>query len=169
MEHLLDNLLNFNKLKHLDMKRILYLLAIISVFIFFACETVEEPEKEYSTAYPVCGEWAVNMTDATGAVQAGPYRVKTYNSSFSKDSIWIDDVGTGLKGKAKLDLPNKTFATNNPVEMPYWNDTTTTISGKIINTDSIYITIQFKGEPGVDYIISGHRIVSYEDYQNSWQ
>jgi hypothetical protein len=150
------------------MKNIFYFLATIFILSFTACETVDEPAQEFSQAYPVCGEWVVNLTDGTGAVIVGPYRVKTYNTSFSTDSIWIDDVGTGLKAKAFLDLPNRTFISNAPYEVPAFGDTSTTINGKIVNTDSIYMTLQFLSEPGVDYIIAGHRLTGYDEYQNPW-
>jgi hypothetical protein len=153
------------------MKKLKYLLYSL-IFLVSACETMEDPETKHSSAYPVSGEWIVNLGDGTD-VYAGPYRLKTYNTSFSKDSIWLDDhdnsgLSVGMKGKAALNIKANTFASNLEIPVDAFEDTLILVEGKVINKDSIFIRVQFKSEPGTDYQIAGHRLLGYDEYQNPW-
>jgi hypothetical protein len=94
--------------------------------------------------------------------------MKTYNSSFGQDSIWVDDNGNfwPFKVKAKADLKALTFQTNDFISYPgsRSEDTVTIRNAKVINKDSIYFEIEFRTDPGNPYVISGHRRLSYEEY-----
>lgn len=105
------------------MKKIKYFLILIFTTIFFAaCDTYPDWQEyvEYSSTYPISGEYIVNDYDIeTGEVIYGPYTLYIYNKSFNptKDSIWIDnrsghgtsDYANKYKIKAKADTVALTF------------------------------------------------------------
>jgi hypothetical protein len=145
---------------------IVFLLAVV----FYSCEPTYV--KEYSWAYPVAGDWTLKAyTD--GAVVAGPFEIKSYNSSFGKDSVWFDDYATtssnghfwSFKFKAKVDMVTKTFSTTGsknaitgyPIKIVVTN-------GKIVGTDSLTMDVVFADDPTTTYQLAGHRTTSYEEY-----
>jgi hypothetical protein len=134
------------------------------LLIGVACQ--KEYKKEYNWAYPLSGDWTVKIK--SGDDVSAPLSIKTYNSSFGKDSIWIDDNGYWpFKAKAKVDLANKTFETTEYVSFPgnaRNEDVVSIKNAKIINKDSIYFEVEFGSDPGNTYQFSGHRRVSYDEY-----
>ncbi|MCE5347186.1 MAG: hypothetical protein LLG13_12995 [Bacteroidales bacterium] len=141
------------------------LLAGILV-IMFSCQKMEYT-KEYSWSYPLSGEWALQI-EYGGSVDAGPYFIKVYNTSFGQDSVWIDDNGNiwPFKAKAKADMKTLTFSTTDYTSMPGTNyeDIVTIKNGKVIQKDSIYFETEFGSDPGTIYKMYGHRASSYEEY-----
>lgn len=149
-----------------NMKKIAYIvLGFLALTAFNACQK-EDYKKEYNWAYPLSGDWTVNV--AVGEDVLGTITMKTYNSSFGKDSIWVDDNGNfwPFKAKAKVDMTGLTFSTTNFISKPGLptEDTLTITNGKVINKDSIYFQIEFHTDPGTVYTLSGHRKLSYEEY-----
>ena len=149
------------------MKKLLYinnLLLLGLVFLGISCQKVDNDQK-FSATYPISGDWTITVNLDT--VAYGPYFMKIYNTSISKDSVWIDDNNLfwGLQAKSKIDLTNLTFSAVNSTNIP-GKDSVTFTNGKIIDTDSIYFEAEFTGEPGNVYKFSGHRKVSYEEYNN---
>jgi len=148
----------------------LLILALAGVALF-SCEPTYE--KEYSWAYPVSGDWKVNVYVGDVMV-AGPVEIKSYNSAFGKDSIWIDDYGTSswnstdsiweiangnfwtMQVKCAVDMKAKTFQTAGSVNaIGGYPIGIKVLNGKVINNDSIYLEVQF-GDDG------------YEDGAGEW-
>ena len=149
----------------------LALILIVAVTALTACEK-EKPEVGGTGAEKVANEWWVQFTSEGAPVKNGFFKIATYNTSSSQDSIWVDDLkhSYGFKSKAKVDYNNLTFAAAN-VQNTYYSATypATTVSianGKVIPgaghsktgnvTDSIYLEVEFSHKPGVKYVLSGH-------------
>jgi hypothetical protein len=152
------------------MKKINYLILLVVVFVGISCEPTYK--KEYSWAYPVAGDWTLIAYDSNGPVSK-PFELKTYNSSYGKDSIWIDDYATtssnghfwSFKVKTKVDVASKTFSTvgstnaitGYPIKIVVTN-------GKVIGTDSLTMDVVFADDAATTYQLKGHRTTSYEEY-----
>jgi hypothetical protein len=149
------------------MSKLLY-ISLFSVFVFFtACEE-DKYEKEYNWSYPLSGDWTINV-QYDGNTD-GPFFMKTYNTSFGQDSIWIDDNGNfwPLKAKAKANVKNSSFDATNSLSYPgtRYEDEVTIQNAKVINKDSIFFEVKFASDPDVLYQFSGHRRVSYDEYMS---
>lgn len=140
------------------------LLLLGLVFLGISCQKVDYDQK-FSTTHPISGDWTITVKLDT--VSYGPYFMKIYNTSFSKDSVWIDDNNLfwHLQAKSKVDMTNLTFSAVNSINIP-GKDSVTFANGKVIGKDSIYFEAEFTDEPGNIYKFSGHRKVSYEEYNN---
>lgn len=152
------------------MKKINYLILLIVVFVGISCEPTYK--KEYSWAYPIAGDWTLKAY-VDGAVVAGPFEIKSYNSSYGKDSVWFDDYATtssnghfwSFKIKTKVDVASKTFST-----VDYKNAITgypikiTVTNGQVIGTDSLTMDVVFADDAATTYQLKGHRTTSYEEY-----
>jgi hypothetical protein len=176
------------------MKKINLLSIFIISLVFASCEP--KYEKEYNWAYPVCGDWMVKVyvhdtVNDKDTVFAGPLEMKTYNSAFGQDSIWIDDypvyyssddryIGNfwTLQVKAAVDMKSLTFQSDSAISVvPDYPVAIKVLNGKVINKDSIYFELQFDDDGYYDengdwvstpfettYKIAGHRETSYEEY-----
>jgi len=156
-----------------------FLIMSVVVIALFSCAS--DYKKEYSWAYPVAGDWKVT-TYVAGVAQGAPYEIKSYNSSYGKDSVWIDDYGTGvdkaanyghfwtMKFKVAVNMGTKTFgnASSNVINaIPNYGIGINVQNGKIVGNDSIYFEVKFEDDAtpyGKTYQIAGHRETSYEDY-----
>ena len=158
------------------------IMSLVAV-AFFSCEPTYT--KTYSWAYPVAGDWMVKAY-IDGAEVGGPYEIKSYNSSFGKDSVWFDDYGSStfdiaknkwvitsgnfwtMKCKAAVNMTTKTFSTTGSTNaIGGYEIGIKVLNGKIIGNDSISFEIQFEDDStpyGTTYTLAGHREVSYEDY-----
>jgi hypothetical protein len=163
----------------MKMKKINYLILLVVVFVGISCEPTYK--KEYSWAYPVAGDWMVK-TYVGGVAQGKPYEIKSYNSAFGKDSVWIDDYGIGvdkaanygnfwtMKFKVAVNIGDKTFSngTTNVINaIPDYGIGINILNGKIVGNDSIYFEVKFEDDAtpyGTTYQIAGHRETSYEEY-----
>lgn len=145
----------------LNIKPILFLGIL---FTTFSCQ--KEYKQEFNWAYPVSGDWTVKV--ANGGNVLTTITMKTYNTSFGKDSIWVDDNKNfwPFKAKAKVDVKAGTFQTTDFVSYQGSKDEDNVTIGnaKVMNKDSIYMEVSFGSEPGKTYTISGHRKQSYEEY-----
>ncbi len=151
------------------MKKTIIKSLILAGMLIIGISCQKEYEKEYNWAYPLSGDWTVNVKDGTD--DYGSYYIKTYNSSFGKDSIWVDDNGNfwHFKAKAKADITNKTFETAEYISFPgdnRYEDLVTIKNAKVIEKDSIYFEVEFGSDPGNIYKFAGHRRVSYEEYMH---
>lgn len=149
-------------------------VALVAV-AFFSCSKPSY-NKEYSWAYPVAGDWTVKADN--GKKVYGPFEIKSYNSSFGKDSIWFDDYPVfnttakvwegnfwGVKFKTVVDMTNKTFATTGSINaLTDYGINIKVTDGKIIGKDSITMNVVFEDDPTTTYKIAGHRTVSYDEY-----
>lgn len=161
--------------------KLLYILTLlISGGFLTSCEK-EYPEVQYTSTFPVNGEWWVKYeVETTPGVFEDIYHVGytpllTFNTSANRgDSIWVSDQGNfwNYKVKSALNLTERTFSVANKKSAamdggePY--DITVTISnGKVLpgqgrstsglQTDSIHFEIEFEDDPGTIYRASGHR------------
>ncbi len=136
------------------------------IILMVSCQKMEYTQ-EFNWAYPLSGEWALQL-EFGGNVYAGPYFIKVYNSSFGKDSVWIDDNQNiwPFKVKAKADMETLTFSTSNFLSHPGTSaeDLVTITNGKVINKDSIYFEAEFGSDAGTIYKMYGHRSASYDEY-----
>ncbi|MDD4970056.1 MAG: lipid-binding protein [Paludibacter sp.] len=137
---------------------------------FFSCEPTYT--KTYSWAYPVAGDWMVKAY-VNGAEVGGPYEIKSYNSAFGKDSIWIDDYATtssngnfwSFKVKTAVNMGTKTFSTvGSKNAITNYGINIVVSNGKIIGNDSITMDVVFADDATTTYKLAGHREVSYEEY-----
>jgi hypothetical protein len=141
------------------------LLFIGLLFAGVSCQ--KEYEKEYSWAHPVSGDWTVNIK--AGEDDYGNHFITIYNTSFGKDSIWIDDNSFWpFKAKAKADMKNLNFGTTAYTSLPgnRYEDEVSIKNAKIVNKDSIYFEVEFGSDAGVTYQYAGHRRLSYEEYNS---
>jgi hypothetical protein len=151
------------------MKKITKIFQFLPVFLFLLIVSCQKMEftQELNWAYPVSGEWALQL-EFGGDVYPGPYFIKVYNSSFGRDSVWIDDNGNiwPFKAKAKVNMVDMTFSTTNFISLPGTSseDLVTITNGKIVNNDSIYFEAEFASDAGTTYKMYGHRATSYEEY-----
>lgn len=153
----------------------LALILVVAVTALTAC-TKEKPEVGGTGAEKVANEWWVRLTvEGNDIYKLGHFKMATYNTASSKDSIWIDDLkhGYGFKSKAKVDLSNLTFGAAN-VQNTYYDPakpanfplTVSVTNGKVLPgaglsktgnvTDSIYLEVEFSDDPGTKYVMSGH-------------
>jgi hypothetical protein len=155
------------------------IIVLLVAFAFFSCEPTYK--KEYSWAYPVAGDWTVK-TYIGGIAQGSYYEIKSYNSSYGKDSILIDDYGIGvdkaanyghfwtMKFKSAVNVTDKTFGNGAKTvlnKIPGYGIGIQTLNGKIVGNDSIYFEVKFEDDAtpyGTTYQIAGHRTTSYEEY-----
>jgi len=156
------------------MKKINFLILLVVVLVGVSCEPTYT--KTYSWAYPVAGYWTVKAY-VDGVEAFGPSEIKTYNSAFGKDSIWIDDIVTyspgytvwDMKVKTAVNMGTKTFNNANVAmnAIPDYGIGVKVMNGKIIGNDSIYFEVQFEDDTtpyGTTYQMKGHRTTSYEEY-----
>jgi len=149
------------------MKKIFFtnkLLVLALLFICFSCEKAVY-DKEYSSTYPISGDWTVKVTVGTDVV-GGPFFMKIYNTSLSKDSVWIDDNKAfwQTKTKAKVDMKGLTFSATD-AQNEYYDSMVTYANGKLIGNDSIYFEVKYSDDTdNLTYVFSGHRKLSYEEY-----
>lgn len=147
----------------------LFIIAIAALALF-SCEP--KYEKQYSWAYPLAGDWTLTAYVNNEAI-TDPFEVKIYNSSFGQDSIWIDDYATtssnghfwSMKFKAKADMTAKTFQSiGSKNAVTGYGITIKVANGKVVDTDSITMDLEFSDDQGTIYKLAGHRTTSYEEY-----
>lgn len=137
------------------------LFLAFGLFILQACE--EDTDPGVSSAYPVAGEWMVSEY-YDGEYAYGPTQILIYNTSFSKDSIIIDNIyDSGIKIKVKLNA-DKTFETESSMDMSGEYGAITIENGKVIGNDSIYfdVIIWDEGEVSDAYTEAGIRKTGFE-------
>ena len=136
------------------------------VIVMLSCQKMEYT-KEFNWAYPLSGDWALQL-EFGGTVYEGPYFIKVYNTSFSQDSVWIDDNGNiwPFKVRAQVDMTSLSFSTTNFTSFPGTNaeDIVTITNGMIVGTDSIYFEAEFGSDAGIIYKMYGHRATKYDEY-----
>jgi hypothetical protein len=148
--------------KMLSLKNI---LIVSFVFLGISCQKLEFTQK-FSSTYPISGDWTITVNDGTNL--NGPYFMKIYNTSFGKDSVWIDDNKTywQTKSRVKVNMTNLTFS-GDATQNAYYNSQVTYKNGKVIGKDSIYFEVSFSDDSAPyanTYIYAGHRKLSYEEY-----
>lgn len=170
------------------MKQIKKILTILlAIIAFTSCETYGDYDTEYSVIYPLCGEWIVNVYDASGAVVKEKVTLNTYNTSDNAiDKMWVKMGGAannyGVLGKVNCDVASKGFSGDNIQNLVDSKDgatSTTTFSvsnGKVVlsgydtptghKADAIEFAMTNSKYPGVVLTIKGFRKTGWagEDY-----
>jgi hypothetical protein len=146
--------------------KILIVLAIV-MLIAVSCQD-DDFDREFDPSHPVSGEWYVQEYYGDGSA-FGPYHVQTFNTSFSKDSLWVNNIyGSGIKVKALLNA-DKTFGITQGKDIHEdISEDVASVSisnGKILSADSIYFDVVLYDEDGeiVDqFYTAGHRWTGLE-------
>ncbi|MEA4917137.1 lipid-binding protein [Proteiniphilum sp.] len=150
------------------MKKIIYLLGLITIGIFASCErevNTSISDSTNSVNINLAGQWEVTAYNDTSTI-FGPFKVITLqNPSAKNDSITIQDSEVkfwNFQIKASVNEKNGTFQTKlSTCEMSEDGIGVKISNGKIVNTDSIYFEIQFEDDEtpyGNTYQLKGHRI-----------
>jgi len=155
----------------MKMKKMNLLVVVAIAFVAISCQ--DTTKKEYSWAYPVAGDWKVNAYVGGVLQNGGPYEIRTFNSSFGKDSIWVDDYATtssngkfwSFKVKTAVNINAQTFSTVGSSNAITGYPIKIVVSeGQVIGKDSITMKVVFEDDPTTTYQLAGHRETSYEDY-----
>ena len=140
------------------------LIALAIVFLAAVSCQDDDFDREFDPSYPVSGEWYVQEYYADGSA-FGPYHVQTFNTSFSKDSLWVNNIyDSGIKVKALLNA-DKTFGVTQEKDIGEAVATVSISNGKILSADSIYFDVVLYDENGeiVDqFYTAGHRWTGLE-------
>lgn len=167
------------------MKKIVALL--LTIITFTACETYGDYDTEYSVIYPLCGEWIVNIYDASSQPIKEKVTCNTYNTSDNAtDKMWIK-MGVaannyGVLGKVNCSVSSKDFSGDNIANLVDSKDGSTSATsvnisnGKITlngfdtptgyKADAIEFTMTSSKYPGETFTIKGFRKTGWagEDY-----
>ncbi|MFT2007289.1 lipid-binding protein [Pontibacter sp. 13R65] len=166
----------------MKIKNLLILPILLSVGFLAACDDDDDPKVEYTSTYPVSGDWTVTYKVETSPgvfediFDIGETELLIYNTAENNgQQIWIDDHGNfwTFKVKANVDMASLTFSGNELINQEYASQVTIA-DGKVMKdatmvsgarTDSIYFKVSFSDdeEPyGTIYHVSGHRGTGFE-------
>lgn len=138
------------------------ILILALLLLGWSCQ--EDYEEQLSSTYPISGDWTVRVNDGTSL--SDPFFIKIYNTSFSTDSVWVDDNGEywETKSKVKVNMNSLTFSGEN-TQNDYYDSQVSYANGKVIGKDSIYFEVKYSDDDhNLTYIFAGHRKQSYEEY-----
>lgn len=164
--------------------RLIYILMLIG--IVFACETLPDPEIEYSPIYPLSGEWWVTYElDLGGTVDdhfgVGHVRLLTYNTAANTpDEMWINDGANfwDFVVKAPITAIGERSFGGDTLDNQSYESRVLVQNGRVIERpdgDSIYFEVKFDDDadwlqdPPEDspyhntYIVSGRRVKGFLD------
>jgi hypothetical protein len=126
---------------------------------------------EVAKAFPVSGDWYVHEYYSDGSAY-GPYHLQIYNTSFSEDSIWINNIydyppslGGPIMLKAKV-TSDKKFDVTDAIDLSGLFGRATLSNTQIINQDSIYFDVVLyntDGDVEGEFSTAGHRWTGLEE------
>ncbi|MFO8086977.1 MAG: lipid-binding protein [Bacteroidales bacterium] len=143
-------------------KKILIFAIILGLAALFSCETMDEPEMETTSTFPLNGEYWV--TYSQGGTQIVGYNLLTLTNTAADDGkhilikepvLMVNEAGEMAPVVANANMDNLTFNVQG-FEYPYndtsivrldisdgkfWEDKYTTAAGN--KTDSIYMNVTF--------------------------
>lgn len=156
---------------------------IILVAAFVSCD--EDGYADYdageTNTQQFHGEWYVVAYDPDGEPAfGGDYNFfSTYNTAANNDSIWLDDHGSWMEIKTRVNTNSDNLTFSGPVDAPelITGGTVTVTNGKIIEgggraagsgtiVDSIYFEAEFDWDPGVIYTFGGHERTGFDEDDN---
>lgn len=143
----------------------IFFIALVGLGIV-SCETMPDPEVEYSPVFPLSGEYIVSLYTSDTLYDYG-YSLRTYNVSSNRaDSLWIRLFNSsepfGVLTKTGCDVKALSFSIENGVNF----DSPITIhEGKVIlkgasvkpsgvQPDSFYMRYTYDG---IEWIAAGYR------------
>jgi len=162
----------------------IFLLLLVGILAFSACETLPKQEVLYSPTFPVSGEYLVRVTNAADGTQPYPaiFAFRAFNTSYNtKDTVWVKlgaataSYTFGLLGKALCVPTTAMFNITNGTNTIYpLTPSFTILEGKVLlgqakvpsgtPCDSVYMKFQTARDPGKTFILKGHRRTGfYED------
>ncbi len=168
-----------------NIKTILIAFLVLMIGLGTSCnyDTYEDPEIEYTSTFPINGEYFVQYLVDNGSgvledIYHYGYTVLTITNDARNqgDSLLIYDNENAweFKVKAAVNMNTLTWSVNNGYDY-IWDDATTITNGQFFEgmgvsksgnvTDSIYMEITWASEPATQFIVAGHRKTGFlEDY-----
>ncbi|MFC2100576.1 lipid-binding protein [Bacteroidota bacterium] len=146
--------------------KVLFLLIIFSLAFLNACKK-EAPEQEFSTAYPVSGDWLV-IEDYGGGNTYGPYSLIISNTAANNESeILIDNIyDSGMKCKASRS--GNSFSAVKSEDLSGNVATISIQNGTVFNNDSeismVILLFNANGDTIDMYDCYGDRKTGFEDH-----
>lgn len=161
------------------MKFYIKLLLISVAITIFSCEDdgYADFNPGETNTQEFAGEWYVVAygPDGNPAYGGNYILLSTYNTAANNDSIWIDDHGSWMEIKTRVNTnPNNlTFAGPEGAPELITGGTVSVSNGQIIKnggraagsgtvTDSIYFEAEFDWEPGVIFTFGGHERTGFD-------
>lgn len=162
-------------------------LAILSLLLVFtaSCETYKDYKIDYSSVYPLCGEWLVRFTDVTVTpnVTSSLIVLSTFNTADnSTTQMWIRATSTSttymgrFDGKIDCNVAGKAFSGENAANTYYTTapgQTFTITEGSIVidgydtatggKSDKITFTMSDTRKAGKVYSVTGFRRTRWLD------
>lgn len=148
-------------------RKILIFAFIIGLVGLFSCETMDEPEMETTSTFPMNGEYWVTY-EFNGAPLMD-YHLLTVTNTAADDGKHIlinDENGTGVVLKSNVNMGSLTFSVDNTYDL---NDSTVLSidGGKLLEekytttagneTDSIYFELVYPNANDSTIVISGYK------------
>ncbi len=157
--------MRYNKLRNLSF--LFFALALLLSFV--SCEKVMPTADDSGLDFEeIRGTWVVSEYNGADISEFwyGPYQLTIYNTSYDKDSIWIDNIyDSGIRVKASA-TSKSTFAVTSAVDVnEEWEGTIEISEAKVVNNDSIVFKVILYDADGVvadDYYEAGHRFTTVE-------
>lgn len=169
----------------MNMKKYILSIIVLSVFIFSSCEFLDDldkipdPEVEYSSTYPVSGEYYAEFAyEAYGDLfEAGFVNINIYNTAADDgQEVWIYDNGNywDFKVKAKVNMDDLTFGSTDTLIDEQYGIKVVVRNGKIMQesslqpsgvmSDSIYFEVWLEDiGPYINGAV-GSNIIADDDY-----
>ena len=164
----------------------IFLLLLVGMLAFSACETMPDQEVSYSPTFPVSGEYLVRVTNEADGVQPSPavFYFRAFNTTYNtKDTVWVKlqakVSGTpytnwGLLGKALCNPTAATFNVTAGKNTVYpLTPSFTILEGRVLlgkakvpsgtPCDSVYMKFQTAKDPGKTFIAKGHRRTGFSE------
>lgn len=149
------------------MKKIIYLLGFLTLAILVSCEQAvdgNEITDDATKLVKITGQWEVNAYSDSTLVY-GPFKIITLKDpSIENDSITVQDSEVKFwkfQVKASVDEKNGTFQTRlSQCEISEEGIGVIISNGMIVDSDSIYLEIQFEDDEtpyGNIYQLKGRR------------
>ncbi|RYY99709.1 MAG: hypothetical protein EOO11_04065 [Chitinophagaceae bacterium] len=165
------------------MRKVLVVMGLLGLGLAACNKDKEDPGGTGSEQ--MANEWWVELTQGgVDIYDLHHFKISTYNTASSRDSLWVDDLenGWGMKTKVGADLSSLTFATKatggdnlyfDPASPTSFPEHVIITGGKVIPkagrsrtgnvTDSIFMEVEFSDDPGTKYVLSGHARTAFAE------
>ncbi len=148
-------------------RKILIFALIIGLAGLFACETMDEPEMETTSTYPLNGEYWVTYHHNNTMIMDYHMLILSNTAADDGQQILIRDDGTGAAFKADVNMDNYTFSVTNSLDVDdsvtlynvnngkFLEEAYTTVNGN--ETDSIHFELVYPNQGDSTIVISGFK------------
>jgi hypothetical protein len=148
------------KFKKRAMKKI-PIIAVILAALVWSCNLSDTDVVTKKVTYnytKAAGEYAVNFELTDGDEASGTGHFKIYNTSFSKDSLWIEDTEFwGSQIKVKFNETDNTFSVTNGANILSHSGEVGTITGQVFREqDSVQVEWRYPDvdDPSITYVVT---------------